>query len=789
MRRSSPDNDTLGRILVAVARALDRDTLASALGHAGFREELGFHPVRARGGGFVTARWQPTRDRLSGVKLLIADRRHFTAIDNVLEVRSGVSLLLLDREPGESTHYNSLAGDFAAVGVVPEDASEDTIAAAAARVVSDARTRRDRVLLWIIDDDLTRFAPGGPWEALIRQAEKLPRNVTALCSWLPKKLDTCAAAVVNAWAENLVRPARCRGTPMVVVADNVLGRGFADGGQAWCETLRPMLPEAALFVVSATNRPAFIDLGIRTFSLLNGHSLREADMTVVCTAVEEAVARPRPAHDVGYVQLPRPSPLVDGIPLYGVSTGIRKAVDDARSLSGSKAAVLIQGPSGTGKELIAGMIHKLSGRDPFVSVNCSAIPSPLAESEFFGHNRGAFTDATADKEGLFEAARGGTLFLDEIGELPKDVQPKLLRALESGTIRRIGSTENVDVDVRVVSATKDELEGGTFREDLYYRLRVGGHIRIPALRERPDDIPVLVAAWAPAARVTHGAMQLLQSAEWPGNVRQLKSAVEGKDVIDTISLPQDIGGGGGHVSFQDALSSAGTRLRALALSHEELGGEAAAAALAVGSGAARDAARALVRMPASLLGGLRREVWNLLEWEESLAAELADGVANGESEAAAAIRSLAAVAGDSMIADAERVWLDLLAPSAATSIETGTSAFSGRVAASVILDLGMEVSRRARSDWGVLAAEVMAARPPHRPSATADPLRGLLDALRTHATQIHSRWPPSREDLDALRPSFCARYAELKGLSGDSVAKAFVRLSESIAEVASPRQR
>jgi len=205
--------------------------------------------------------------------------------------------------------------------------------------------------------------------------------------------------------------------------------------------------------------------------------------------------------------------------------------------AGSPHAVLITGESGTGKELVAHALHRLSGREAFVSVNCSALPEQLLESELFGHERGAFTGADRAKEGLFQVADRGTLFLDEVAELPLALQPKLLRALEQSEVRRVGGTSARTVDVRVVAATNRDLEAevraGRFRDDLYWRLNVLT-VDVPPLRERPEDIPDLARSFLPAAApggdgpppgFTPEALALLGSYAWPGNVRELRNAV------------------------------------------------------------------------------------------------------------------------------------------------------------------------------------------------------------------------------------------------------------------------
>ena len=195
--------------------------------------------------------------------------------------------------------------------------------------------------------------------------------------------------------------------------------------------------------------------------------------------------------------------------------------------------VLLTGESGTGKEVLAHAIHAVSERAAFIAVNCGAVPANLIESELFGHERGAFTGADREKVGLFEAADGGTLFLDEIGELPLALQPALLRVLESGEARRVGSTRTRRFDVRVVAATNRDLEGetrtGRFREDLYWRLNVL-HLDVPPLRERPEDVKALAAKFLAEAGNTHrldaAAESLMLAYAWPGNVRELRNTMQ-----------------------------------------------------------------------------------------------------------------------------------------------------------------------------------------------------------------------------------------------------------------------
>lgn len=227
-------------------------------------------------------------------------------------------------------------------------------------------------------------------------------------------------------------------------------------------------------------------------------------------------------------------------PILGQSKSIRDLLALIRKVADTKTNVLIIGESGTGKELVARMIHDsgvLKGK-PFVSVNCGAIPETLIESEMFGHRRGSFTGAVAEKDGLFQAANGGTLFLDEVGELPLAMQVKLLRAIQERNFRKVGGTEDVRVDVRIIAATNRDLEAGvrdgTFREDLYYRLNVI-QLRTPPLRERSGDVPLLCASFLERFSKRCGksfegfaaeAMDILSRHSWPGNVRELENTIE-----------------------------------------------------------------------------------------------------------------------------------------------------------------------------------------------------------------------------------------------------------------------
>ncbi len=236
------------------------------------------------------------------------------------------------------------------------------------------------------------------------------------------------------------------------------------------------------------------------------------------------------------------------------SASMQQIARTVRKVAPFKTTVLVTGESGVGKELVSRAIHGFSPRasGPFVAVNCGAIPETLLESELFGHVRGAFTDATADKRGLFEEAKGGTLFLDEIGELPLALQVKLLRALQEEEVRRVGDVRSIKIDARVVTATSRDLaqmvEEGTFRQDLYYRLNVMP-IEVPPLRERRDDIAPLVQHFIVAMNRRLGtkvkavgdeAFAYLLAYRWPGNVRELENTLEHAAVMaesETLRAP------------------------------------------------------------------------------------------------------------------------------------------------------------------------------------------------------------------------------------------------------------
>jgi len=241
--------------------------------------------------------------------------------------------------------------------------------------------------------------------------------------------------------------------------------------------------------------------------------------------------------------------------IVGSSPVVREVLDQVRTVAPTGSTVLIEGETGTGKELIAHAIHVQSQRSehPFVKLNCAAIPRELLESELFGHEKGAFTGAVAQRLGRFEAANGGTLFLDEIGDMPLELQAKLLRVLQEQEFERLGSTYTRHVDVRIVAATNQDLAAlaaeKQFRMDLYYRINVFP-IALPALRQRLEDIPLLVAHFVQKfgermskriSKISQRAMDTLMSYSWPGNIRELQNLIERAVILtkgDVLQMPR-----------------------------------------------------------------------------------------------------------------------------------------------------------------------------------------------------------------------------------------------------------
>jgi two-component system, NtrC family, response regulator PilR len=287
-------------------------------------------------------------------------------------------------------------------------------------------------------------------------------------------------------------------------------------------------------------------------AVITAHGSMEAAITALKAGAFDFVSKPLDVNDLrnivrsalrvghGPVAKPETKPNTAQQKLLGVSAAIEKVRALIDKLARGQAPVYIHGESGTGKELVARLIHDLGPRASglFVPVNCGAIPEALMESEFFGHRKGSFTGAVADKDGLFKAADGGTLFLDEVGDLPLHMQVKLLRAIQEKSVRPVGSQSEIKVDVRILSATHKDLrvlvQEGKFRQDLYYRLNVI-ELAVPSLRERPEDIPVLAEHLCarlaanlgiPVPKLSADALSALSRYSFPGNVRELENTLE-----------------------------------------------------------------------------------------------------------------------------------------------------------------------------------------------------------------------------------------------------------------------
>lgn len=294
------------------------------------------------------------------------------------------------------------------------------------------------------------------------------------------------------------------------------------------DRVRALHPTMPIIILSAQNT---LDTAVRaTDTGAFEYFPKPFDIDELARTLRQAVGATRGQYSSG------DEPLANGLPLVGRSQPMQAVFRMITRVLRNDLTVLILGESGTGKELVAEAIHQLGHRrgGPFVAVNTAAIPAELIESELFGHEKGAFTGAVARHVGKFEQAAGGTLFLDEIGDMPMQAQTRLLRALQSGTVRRVGGREEIRLDTRIVAATNKDLEpeiaAGRFREDLYYRLNVVP-IHMPPLRERPDDIEVLARHFLqhaaneglPRRQLTRDAAELLSRQPWRGNVRELKN--------------------------------------------------------------------------------------------------------------------------------------------------------------------------------------------------------------------------------------------------------------------------
>jgi transcriptional regulator with GAF, ATPase, and Fis domain len=327
-----------------------------------------------------------------------------------------------------------------------------------------------------------------------------------------------------------------------LVLVRLYAQGISRGAIAlYSQRAQPNLAGAALAPLSAVAqaiRTALEGAHVRMSHGMNGGGEAPDEVRRSTSSAAEDAARPGTSHEDT---------------LIGESAAWRYVVFRLDQVAGTTATVLLLGETGTGKELVARAIHRRSSRShgKFVALNCAALPATLVESELFGRERGAFTGAHSSQVGRFELAHRGTLFLDEVGDLPSELQPKLLRVLQEGQLERLGSTRTVDVDVRVIAATNrdltEEVRQNRFRDDLYYRLNVFP-ITLPSLRERRDDIPMLAQHLAnrfarvmrkPLKPLSDAVARALQQYDWPGNVRELENVVHRAIILSadgTISL-------------------------------------------------------------------------------------------------------------------------------------------------------------------------------------------------------------------------------------------------------------
>ncbi len=378
-----------------------------------------------------------------------------------------------------------------------------------------------------------------------------PNIRTGLCQGLKREVELVESA---ANGEEGLRKFQQSGHDIVIT--DVRLPGDLDG-LGLLKQIRDTRPETCVIVITA-----FASVEMAVEAMRNGafdFVTKPIDLNVIRLQVRKALEHRRLAAENRALR----KRLADAgeVPeIVGNCRATDELLRQIRQVAGSDATVLLSGESGTGKELAARAIHNLSARSnqPFLSVNLGALPDTLLESELFGYEKGAFTGAQQQRPGRFEMASGGTIFLDEITEMSSRSQVDLLRVLEQREIRRLGGDQMIPIDVRVVSATNQDIAGlvasGRFREDLYYRLNVVP-IRVPALRERRDDIPLLVSHFMeqfcqrhrrPQQRLTPAAMRVLVGHHWPGNVRQLRNCVErivvtiDGEIVHDDELPDEV---------------------------------------------------------------------------------------------------------------------------------------------------------------------------------------------------------------------------------------------------------
>jgi DNA-binding NtrC family response regulator len=373
----------------------------------------------------------------------------------------------------------------------------------------------------------------------------LVEDKDSLRTMLKLAIESRGHAVVEARDQGEAMRAMQQDRPALVLTDLRLPEGDGFGVLRAAKDLDPELPVIVMTAYgSIQDAVAAMKEGALDFLA------KPVDPDHLLLMVERALTQRRVMTE--YILLKEELAARRGAPqIIGDAPALRQSILSLQRAAGSDATVLLAGESGTGKELFARALHALSPRSdgPFVAINCAAIPDNLLETELFGHEKGAFTGAVARKSGKFELAHHGTLFLDEIGDLPLALQAKILRVLEERKFERVGGTQLLQVDVRIVAATNKQLRAGVaskqFREDLYFRLSVFP-IASPPLRDRPDDIPILARHFAerfsrelkkPAAILAPSAIEELQKYRWPGNVRELQNCMERAVILsesDTI---------------------------------------------------------------------------------------------------------------------------------------------------------------------------------------------------------------------------------------------------------------
>ncbi len=373
----------------------------------------------------------------------------------------------------------------------------------------------------------------------------------SMTDWLTRKGYNPVAVADGDAASELIQDGVA-----VIVTDLKMPR---TDGLALLEIAKRKAPHAVVIVVSGVDS---VDAAVAALKAgADDFIPKPVNLNELAERIESSLRRRAMAEEIAalHSQLNKEQGLQS---MIGASASIRALFEKIRLVADTKSTVLVTGESGTGKELVARSIHRLSRRAShcMIPVNCAALPESLVESELFGHKKGSFTGATADRKGLFETAHGGTLFIDEIGEMSLALQAKLLRALENRTIMPIGGSGEIDVDVRLVAATNRDLhqqvQSKEFREDLYFRLKVV-ELTLPPLRERKEDIPLLIRHFIDQISteneravkdISAAALNAMKAYSWPGNVRELRNTLEGiivltlDEIIEERHLPPHITG-------------------------------------------------------------------------------------------------------------------------------------------------------------------------------------------------------------------------------------------------------